>query len=65
MAREKGKYVRLPIDFTREEYERLRAYAQDKRCFMSAFVRDCVMDVLDEPLHAVKRGPVRPPARSG
>lgn len=60
MARDTHKYRRLSVDFTIEEYDRLRAYCEGK-LFMAAFVRQCTMDVLDDPLHAVKRIPAPPP----
>lgn len=63
MAREKGKFRRLSVDFTVEEYNRLRGYC-DGKLFMGSFVRQCAMDVLDDPLHAVRSIPaVQPPQR--
>lgn len=60
--RDTKKYRRLSVDFTVEEYNRLRSYCEGKQ-FMAAFVRNCTMDVLDDPLHAVKRVPADPAPR--
>jgi hypothetical protein len=62
MARDKHKYRRLSVDFTVEEYNRLRAATEGKQ-FMAAFVRDATMDRIDEPVHAVKHVVPQPPPR--
>lgn len=57
--RDKDKYRRLSVDFTIEEYNLLRAYCEGRQ-FMGAFVRQCAMDTLADPLHSVKRVPTVP-----
>jgi hypothetical protein len=59
MAREKGKFVRVSVDFTKEEYRKVKDEVTKRRCFIGAFVKDCTMDVLADPLHAVQRIPRR------
>ncbi len=59
MARDTKKYRRLSVDFTIEEYNRLRAYTEGRQ-FMAAFVREAAMDKLDDPVHAGKVVPAAP-----
>ena len=64
MAREKGKYVRVSVDLTPAEYQQIKEEVTLRRMFIGAFLKDCALDVLADPLHSVKRVPL-PPKRRG